>query len=251
MKKIGFLLILLISFKANAQLFNYEAWDTYEFSESWYINSGAGTTIFLGDIAPQPKLTLKKNMNQYKLGYMFRLGKRIIPGLDLNLECIKGKMGGNKEFDAIGSLMDQSFSGDFWGLTFNARLDILKFFSYTRGLPVSFFLRFGAGPLYYRSVKTHLSTGAYWSSMGMSADGQTKEKRAQAAVAPCGIGIFYNISDNFRVEVDVDLFNSSTEYLDSHHGQTSTCNDKFVMANFALQYNFDLRNKLRAKFKNL
>jgi hypothetical protein len=233
MKKIFCLFALLISVGARAQ-------DEYKIIESWYLAGGCGTSIFLGDIAPHPKLTFHKDANDYKTGFVFRLGKRISPILNINFEISKGKISGHKAYDAAGKLMNLAFNGDFWSPSINARIDVFKFFATTRGLPYSLYVRLGGGPIYYRSVKTRLSSGEYLASMGMSNEGQDKERRAQSSVVTQGLGIYYDFSDNFRVEMETTLFNSFTDYLDVHHGEKSTSDDKIVFFNIDFQYTFDL-----------
>jgi hypothetical protein len=240
MKKILLLMFVFISIQAQSQ-------NVFSFEESWYVSGGIGTSVILGDIAPLPKLTLKSHTNEYKLGYMFRLGKNVVPGFDVNLEFLKGNISGCKALDAAEKPMDMAFTGDYWGLTLNTRLDILKFFEGTRDFPLSFYGRLGVGPLYYRAVKTRLSTGAYLSSMGMTADGLAEDKRAQTTVIPYGIGVCYNFSDNFRMELETSLYNTLTDNLDAQTGITKF-RDKVWLVNFCVQYGFDWNKWQAPKF---
>jgi hypothetical protein len=211
------------------------------FNEAWYFSVGAGTSVFLGDVSPVQKLTLKKNTNEYKFGCMFRLGKKIIPAVDVNLEFNMGTLGGKKTVNAQNQPMDLTFTGDYIALIFNARVDVLKLLKTTRDLPFSFFGRIGAGPLYYHALKTRLSTGEYLESAGYIYEGQTKHKSIQTTVMPVGFGMAYNFSYNFRIEANVDLFNAFTDNLDAQTGNTGY-NDKFVIIGGALVYGFDWNN---------
>lgn len=241
MKKLLLFLAVLLSFNTNAQnepgrLFGQL---TYPFIEAWQFSSVAGTSVILGDVAPVPKLTLKQNTNDYKFVYMLRLGKMITRGFNVNLEFLHGDVAGSKEEDAVGNPMDMSFIGDYWGLTINARVDVLKYFNTTSGWPFSFYGRIGAGPLYYRALMTHLSTGDFFESAGYENDGQTKSKRWQTTVIPIGIGFSYDFSDNFRMEAGMDLYNSFTDYLDAHDGISTEKNDKFFTITGSIVYGFD------------
>lgn len=261
MRNFPLIISLLIAFGANAQdsfqfdedrlisekPFNFAqkstlAAGTYMFKEAWYLDAGYGTSLFLGDIAPQPHFTFNRNSDDYNLAYMFRFGKRISRGISFNIEFTKGRLRSIKEFDAAGTLMDLAFKGDYIGLTLNARFDVLKLLNSNFGLPVSFYVRMGGGPLYYRTVKTHLSSGIYWSSMGYSDDGITEDKRAQTSVVPIGLGIYYEFSDNLRAEFEANQYNATTDLLDAHHGMASTSNDKIILFTFNVQYTFDWDN---------
>lgn len=241
MKKIFLLFVLLIVIKANAQDDSpkFLGQTAYPFIEAWYFSGGAGTSVILGDVAPLPKLTLKKNTNDYKFGFNFRAGKWITRGFNINLEFLRGDVGGSKEEDAAGNLMDMAFKGDYWAMTINARADVLKFFESTKGWPFSAYCRIGVGPIYYRALMTHLSTEAFFESAGYDNEGQTKSKRRQTTVIPVGIGCSYDYSDNFRLELGVDLFNSSTDFLDAHHGISTDKNDKFFLISGSIVYSFD------------
>jgi hypothetical protein len=237
MKKLVLLLIILVSLEAGAQN-TYNTRKVYKIRQYWFLSAGAGTTVFLGDVAPVPKLTLKKNTNKYKFGYMFRIGKKIINGLDINLELFKGSLAGKKEVDKLGNPMDMAFKGNFWGLTLNARMDLLKFFESTKDFPFSFYIRVGVGPLYYRALMTHLSTGEFWTSTGYANRGILEDKRLQTTVLPYGFGLCYDISDNLRIEAGVDLYNAFTDNLDAHPGITHY-HDKFIFISGSVVYGFD------------
>jgi opacity protein-like surface antigen len=241
MKKILLLLVVLLSLKANAQNDSLKLFGqtVYPFIEAWQVSAGAGTSIILGDVAPLPKLTLKKNTNEYKFGVTFRLGKMITRSINMNIEFLRGNVSGMKEKDALGVLMDMSFKGDYWGLTLNAKVDVMKLFPATRGWPFSVYGRVGIGPVYYRALMTHLSSGAFFESAGYENDGQTKSTRRQATVIPIGAGFSYDFTENFRVEAGVDLYNSSTDFLDAHHGITSDKKDKFLIVGGSVVYCFD------------
>jgi hypothetical protein len=232
MKKLFLLLLIFISLQVDAQSVKTKNPGT------WYISVGSGASVFLGDISPQPKFTLKKNMNDYEYGDMFRLGKQIIPALDINLEILKGKISGHKKFDANMDLMDQAFRGDYWGITFNARIN-LKIYKRTRATKCSLYGRIGAGPLYYRAVMRRLSTGDFLESAGFSDYGNVKGKRRQCIIVPAGLGLTWMFSDNLHFETGVDLYSASTDFLDAHHGIASDRNDAFLIASCSLIYIFD------------
>ena len=155
---------------------------------------------------------------------------------------MKGAIGGRKEVDAKNNPADLTFNGDYWMVTLNARVDVLKFLEVTKkSLPLSLYGRVGAGPLYYRALMTRISTGAYLESAGYINKGQTKTKRRQTTVIPYGLGLAYDFSYNLHVEADVDLFNAFTDNLDAHTGNTPY-NDKFFFISGALVYSFDWNN---------
>lgn len=135
--------------------------------------------------------------------------------------------------------MDMAFKGNLTGVTFNARMDLLKLFHLNMVVPVSLYCRVGVGPVYYRSLKTFYSTGQYWASMGMSDIGLTNDKRVQTSVIPYGLSVHYEFSGNLCAEMEADLYNSTTDYLDAHHGQTSKSNDKFALFTLNVRYTFD------------
>jgi hypothetical protein len=241
MRKLFFLFAILVSWEVNAQTDStkFLGQTVYPIYEASYLSGGAGTSIILGDVAPLPKFTLKQNTNIYKFGYMLRFGKRITRGFNVNLEILKGTVGGSKEKDAAGTTMDMTFKGDYWAATINIRLDVLKFFYKTRFWPFSVYGRIGAGPAYYRALMTHLSTGAFFESAGYDNEGQTKSKRWQTTFVPIGFGGYYDFSDNLRAEVGVDMYNSFTDFLDAHHGISSDYNDKILVIGASVVYCFD------------
>ena len=232
MKKILLFVSLFLALEAGAQ-------NAYSFKEAWFISAGAGTSIFLGDIAPVPGFTLKSGTNEYHWITQFRLGKKIVPALDFNVEYAQGLHSGTKLLDAADNTYDRRFSGNYWMLTMNARLDPLKLFKGTRDFPFSFFGRVGAGPMYYRAKVYRNSSDELLSSTGYLADNTTKDKRRQATVVPYGFGLCYDFcGKNLRLEAEVDLYNAFTDNLDAINGITKY-NDKLASVTGSVVYGFD------------
>lgn len=241
MKKIILLLAVLVSTQAFAQ-------QEYKFNEAWFISGGAGTSTFFGDVAPVPKLTLKADGNEYKFGYMFRFGKKVIPAFDLNVEFLKCNYSGTKLLDAADNKYDRSFTGDNFTWSVNARIDVLKLFDRTQSFPFSFFGRIGVGGVLYRAILTRHSTGEFLASEGYLNEGKTLDRRSQATVVPYGFGLSYDFSNNLRLEAAVDLYNAFTDNLDAINGITRY-NDKFCMISGSLVYGFDWDSWKAPKFK--
>lgn len=222
--------------------FTVDAQNFHPFKESWHFDAGYGTSLFLGDIAPVPKFTFKRNSDDYVLAYNFRFGKRLNKYLIIDVEMIRSNLRGSKEFDAAGTPMNLAFKGNLWGVTINAQLDLFKLLHLNTTVPISIYCRVGGGPIFYRSIKTHLESGQYWYSMGYTNDGSTKSRRIQTSVIPYGFGIYYEFSDNLCAELESGLYNATTDLLDAHHGLTSKSNDKFAVTTINMRYTFDWNN---------
>lgn len=242
MKKLLLLLAVFVSLQASAQ-------EEYDFSQAWYISGGAGTASFLGDVAPLPTLELNWDYTNYDFAYMFRLGKKIVPAFDMNVEYMKGNLSGGKPLDAAGNTYDRSFTGDFYSVTINARLDPLKLIDKTRDFPFSFFGRVGVGPMYYRAIVTRRSDGTFLGSTGYLDEGKTLNKRSQATVVPYGFGLCYDFcGKNLRLEAAVDLYNAFTDNLDAKTGITEY-DDKFFTVTGSVVYGFDWNKWQAPKFR--
>ncbi len=195
----------------------------------WYINGSGGVAQAYGDVQDHNNPVGKFN-GETDIAYGIRLAKYVSPVYAVHLQYIMGQMKGQR------LRRDFTFSNNFQniqlGVTANLSSIIFgddperKFVIYgLTGLSLSF----------YQTDVTSIATGAVLDENGNPIGGNAT-KKGTALGFPIGVGLAYNLNNNFSINMGTTLNLLDNDRLDGII--SGKRNDAFYYTSLGLSYNF-------------
>ena len=196
------LVILLLSLQSYSQITK----EKKGFWSGWSVNLNAGPNLAYTDIDNYRFYRVFSNNSEWRLGYGLILQKRAHPLLQIRGQIMYGELSGTKRkhdywFEA--SVLETSLSGT---------LDLIGLFGGAKVRLVNFYGMVGVGFAQWRTnLKTHTTNEPLGGNgnKGSGFGGRTME-----AVIPFGLGLDFNVSYHWNINIEATLRMVNSDVLD-------------------------------------
>ena len=223
MKKLVFL--LFISLFISYETVNGQSSEKHK----WYVNGSAGIAQAYGDVQDHNN-PVGKFKGETDIAYGIRLAKYVSPVYAVHLQYIMGQMRGQR------LRRDFTFSNHFQNIQLGATANLSSIIFGED--PERKFVIYGLTGLslsLYQTDVSSLTTGAGLDESGKPV-GEDKIKKGTALGFPIGVGLAYNLSNNFSINMGTTLNLLDNDRLDGI--VSGKRNDAFYYTSLGLSYNF-------------
>lgn len=202
------LVILLFSLHSYSQ----EKKENKGFWSGWSVNVNAGPNLAYTDIDNYRFYRVFSNNSEWRAGYGIMLQKRVHPLIQLRGQIMNGKLSGTKR------RYNYWFEADILETSLSGTLDLIGLFGGAKVRLVNFYGMAGIG---FAQWKTDLKTldnneplGGNGHGTGSGLWGRTTE-----AVIPFGLGLDFNISYHWNINVEASLRWLNSDVLDGKEAE--------------------------------
>ncbi|MFH0761682.1 MAG: DUF6089 family protein [Bacteroidota bacterium] len=193
-----------------------------------------GALLFYGDMSQDDYNPFIKYPNSSKFGIGFGIIKQFKPYLGIQAQLVTGNLYSKYEV-ADNPSASTYFSGSLTDFSISARFDPIYLFKF-KNYGFSPYLSVGIATVAYRSVRRLVeSNTVILPTFGYEDDGVTKSARQIAMSVPMAVGLSYQISPAFQVELEHSLRLTNTDLLDCLKGSTEM-NDFYGFTSLGIRY---------------
>ena len=193
-----------------------------------------GALVFYGDMSQDDYNPFKKYPNSSKFGIGFGIIKQFKPYLGIQAQLVTGNL--YSKYEVADNLSASTyFEGSLTDFSISARFDpihLLKIENYG----FSPYLSVGIATVAYRSVRRLVeSNTVILPTFGYEDDGVTQSARQIAMSVPMAVGLSYQISPAFQLELEHSVRLTNTDLLDCLRGSTEM-NDFYGFTSLGIRY---------------
>lgn len=193
-----------------------------------------GALLFYGDMSQDDYNPFKKYPNSSKFGIGFGIIKEFKPYLGIQAQLITGNLYSKYEV-ADNPSASTYFAGSLTDFSLSARFDPIHLFKFNN-FGFSPYVSVGVATVAYRSVRRLVEANTViLPTFGYEDDGVTKSARQIAMSIPMAVGLSYQISPAFQLELEHSVRLTNTDLLDCLKGSTGM-NDFYGFTNLGIRY---------------
>lgn len=213
-----------------------------KFFNNWSANVNVGINQFYGDISN--KSPIDKIKDESRLAYGIMLTKDLSPYISIRGQLLNGKLYSTKDEYNNGEPANLYFDADVFEYNISCVLNFSNMlWKDNLNKKFSFYGLLGMGLSNWKTKLVNSETGNLVSSHGYSGNGPNK--RTTEIVGPIGLGINYNISDNFALNIESTLRTVNSDFLDAAKGGFDY--DLYSYSSIGLTYKFNNSYKSKTK----
>ena len=193
-----------------------------------------GALFFYGDMSQDDYNPFKKIPYGSRFGIGLGVIKQFTPYLGVQAQFVAGNLYSKYEFPD-NPAGDNDFSGSLVDFSFSARFDPIYLFKEAnhRWSP---YLSAGIASVGYRSVRRNVQTNEVILPVyGYLDDGVTRTSRLVAMSVPLAVGLSYQFSPSFQLELEHSVRMTNTDILDCYKGLTHI-QDYYALTSIGLRY---------------
>lgn len=197
------LVILLSSLQLHSQITE----EKKSFWSGWSVNINAGASLAYTDIDNYRFYRVFSNNSEWRLGYGIMLQKRVHPLMQLRGQFLYGELSGTKR------RYNYWFEADYFETSLSGTLDLIGLFGGSKVRLVNFYGMLGIGFTQWRTdLKTHDNNEPIGGNgnQGSGIGGRTLE-----GVIPFGLGLDFNVSYHWNINVEASLRMVNSDLLDA------------------------------------
>jgi hypothetical protein len=193
-----------------------------------------GAMVFYGDMSQDDYNPFKKYPNSSKFGIGFGIIKQFNPYLGLQAQLLTGNMFSRYEV-ADNPAASTYFAGSLTDFSLSVRFDPIHLTN-LENYGFSPYLSVGVATVAYRSARRSADTNTViLPTFGFEDDGVTKSARQVAMSVPIAVGLSYQISKAFQLELEHSTRPTNTDLLDCLRGYTEI-NDFYGFTSLGIRY---------------
>ena len=206
------LTIALVIVFLSLQAYSQEIKENKGFWSGWSININAGPNLAYTDIDNYRFYRVFSNNSEWRLGYGIMLQKRVHPLIQLRGQIMNGKLSGTKR------RYNYWFEADILETSLSGTLDLIGLFGGAKVRRANFYGMLGIGFAQWTTdLKTHdnnepISGNGHNTGSGLW--GRTME-----AVIPFGLGLDFNLSYHWNINVEATLRLVNSDVLDGKEAE--------------------------------
>lgn len=197
------LVILLLSLQSYSQLTK----EKKSFWSGWSVNVNAGACIAYTDIDNYRFYRVFRNNSEWRVGYGIILQKRVHPLFQLRGQIMNSKLSGTKR------RYNYWFEADMLETSLSATIDLLGLFGGSKVRLVDFYGMAGIGFTQWKTELKTLDTNEPIDGNGHGT-GSGLWGRTMEAVFPFGLGLDFDVSYHWNINVEVSLRMVNSDALD-------------------------------------
>lgn len=197
------LVILLSSLQLHSQITE----EKKSFWSGWSININGGASLAYTDIDNYRFYRVFSNNSEWRAGYGIMLQKRIHPLMQLRGQIIYGDLSGTKR------RYNYWFEADYLETSLSGTLDLIGLFGGSKVRVVNFYGMLGIGFTQWRTDLKTLDNNEPLSGNGNQGSGIGG--RTLEAVIPFGLGLDFNVSYHWNINIEASLRLVNSDLLDA------------------------------------
>ncbi len=180
---------------------------------AWSINLNGGLSLFYGDIENYTFYKSFENNNEYRAGFGGMLQKEFNPYMTLRGQLYYGELSGTKRKANIW------FEGDVFETSLSLKLDFLNTLWGVRERKFSVYGMLGIGWANWSTELKDLQTNEVLDENGNNKTGSGVFGKTIEPVVPMGLGVDYNISERWILNLEGSLRPVKSDKLDAKVGE--------------------------------
>lgn len=202
-----------------------QAQDQREKFNFWMISAGGGATLLFGDLSEEYDNPLEKYFtDQQGWAGSINVHKRLAPSFALNAQGTFGNLQGYRTYWSNDLATNLEFSSNITELQLNAELNLLNIFN-PKPRFINFFVKAGAGYVFYDAAKTSTITN--------QTIGETK---GSAFVIPWGFGGRLDFNERWGFYGETSFHHAFSDEIDAHDSKVTDVNDIYTYTSFGITY---------------
>ena len=210
---IFFILIFFLNISASAQSQVYSE-DKVGFFSNWMINLNLGSNLFYGDIQQYRFAPYKED---WRMAGGLILRKQISPVFGIGGQLLNGKLHGTKKIFRDGAPANLKFKADIFEYNLHTTVNFSNLlWGYNTYRKLSFYGLIGIGFANWRSELLDYNTDKILGRSGIPGGGF--QNRTTELVLPIGLGLNYNLSNNWGINLESTLRGVNSDMLDAKKG---------------------------------
>ncbi len=190
----------------------------------WMLSLNAGTALYYGGMSNYDLDPLKKIPKESNLSYSMSVGKWVKPYLAVRANLQMGNLHAVKS--------TREMNANFNEYSAQVMINLTDFFHYVSGYQKDFYsyVFVGYGFIDFSSA-VYYSVSDTWVYEG-------QDKMSREWVIPAGIGLGYNVTQNFTFTFDASYHYAHTDKLDAYPNQSK---DFLLYLALGMNYNFNIK----------
>ncbi len=209
----SFILIFFLNISANAQSQAYSE-DKTGFFSNWMINLNLGSNLFYGDIQQYRFAPYKED---WRMAGGLILRKQISPVFGIGGQLLIGKLHGTKKKFKDGAPANLKFNADIIEYNLHTTLNFSNLiWGYNNYRRLSIYGLIGIGFANWNSELLDYNTNKILGQSGVP--GGSFQDRTTELVLPMGLGLNFNLSKNWGINLESTLRGVNSDMLDAKKG---------------------------------
>lgn len=210
---ISFILIFFLNISGSAQSQAYSE-DKAGFFSNWMINLNLGSNLFYGDIQQYKFAPYKED---WRMAGGLILRKQISPVFGIGIQLLNGKLHGTKKKFSDGAPANLKFNADIFEYNLHTTLNFCNLiWGYDNYRRLSIYGLIGIGFANWSSELLDYNTDKILGKSGISGEGL--QNRTTELVLPMGLGLNFNLSNNWGINLESTLRGVNSDMLDAKKG---------------------------------
>jgi opacity protein-like surface antigen len=229
---ISFILIFFLNISASAQSQAYSE-DKVGFFSNWMINLNLGSNLFYGDIQQYKFAPYKED---WRMAGGLILRKQISPVFGIGGQLLNGKLHGTKKKFSDGAPANLKFNADILEYNLHTTLNFSNLiWGYNNYRRLSIYGLIGIGFANWNSELLDYNTDKILGKSGIPGGGF--QNRTTELVLPMGLGLNFNLSNNWGINLESTLRGVNSDMLDAQKGGFKY--DIYNYTSFGISYSFN------------
>lgn len=192
---------------------------------------GVGISAFFGELSPTGFAVLKYS----QAGFASGIEKKITSGIALQIQFLTTNLS-SERID-----LSRKFNGEIQEYSLSAKIEPIRLFNSDYQGKLNPFIRGGLATTSFRSVRRDIETNTIiLPTYGYENNGILKINKKNALSIPVALGLNYQISPSFAVELEQSVSFTNTDVLDAYAGNPVN-NDFFSFTQLGLRYTINVK----------
>ncbi|MCF8297137.1 MAG: porin family protein [Saprospiraceae bacterium] len=218
-----------------------KAQQNYGLFENWNANFNLGYNKFYGDITDKKNSIFRNTpFHKYfyenrKMMYGFMFGKDINDIVNVRGQILYGNIKGTSE------IYLSYFDAKLFEYNLNAKVNLSNLILGTSSYrSYSFYATAGIGMVNWNTQRKDLKTGVVLDGNGFVNDGGIGALHSTEGVIPIGLGVEFNLNDNWQIALESTLHGIKTDKLDAYFSESKKV-EGFGYVSVSMEYTFDFK----------
>ena len=217
----------------------------YPINRGWEVGCDLGLSYFYGDINDNKGRFWNNSpfssfyYEQKKIAANITLGKTLFRYLSVRGHFIYGKLSGSNE------ILNMYFDGNIIGLDGDMTFHYLDYFmNRHENAKFNYYVFAGLGLMNFNAIRREIGSDQIISTIGYTQNGASKTEMTTESMGKLGLGIGFNINDNWQTKFETSLNYINTDKLDAYFPSDKKIEGYgFMSIGFIYKFKFQLKSK--------